>query len=205
MGTAVVYEVVGYVASALIVLSLTMRSLVRLRVINLVGAAVFTVYGLLIDAPPVWVVNGAIVVIDLWELRRMFASDPERLDVLEVDSTSGYLRRLLERHADDIGRFMPSFDGVRGGHRGWLVLRDDAVAAIVMARRTDGDEWRVDLDYALPAYRDHTSGRFVYDRAEIWRELGATSVLSDPGSDEHRRYLQRMGFEPAGELLRRPV
>ncbi len=205
MEASTFYEIIGYVASGLVVLSLTMRSLLRLRLINLVGAAVFTVYGVLIDAPPVWIVNGAIVVIDAWELRRMFASGPERLEVLEVDPGSAYVRRLLERHADDVARFVPTFDGPRDHHRAHLVLRDGVVAAIVLLRRTADNEWMVDLDYALPQYRDYTSGRFVYAKGEIWRALGAGTVVSAPGSDEHRRYLTRMGFRPDGDVLRRAV
>lgn len=205
MDTATIYELIGYTASALVVLSLTMRSLLRLRLINLVGAAVFTVYGLLIAAPPVWMVNGAIVLIDLWELRRMFAADPERLEVLEVDSGSAYVRRLLERHADDITRYVPGFEGPRDDHRAYLVLRDGVVAAVVLVGRTADGDWVVDLDYALPQYRDHTSGRFVYAKREIWDELGADSVVSAPGSEEHRRYLRRVGFEADGAVLRRAV
>lgn len=205
MDAATLYELVGYVGSALVVVSLTMRSLFRLRLINLVGAAIFTVYGLLISAPPVWVVNGAIVLIDIWELRRMFAADPERLEVLQVSPESAYLRRLLQRHTDDLERFVPDFEGPRADHNAYLVLRDGVVAAVVLVRCADNGEWTIDLDYALPQYRDHTSGRFVYAKGDIWDELGTDSVVSAPGSAEHRRYLQRMGFEPDGDMLRRAV
>jgi hypothetical protein len=48
-----------------------MRSIVKLRVINLLGAAIFTIYGLLIGAYPVAVVNFIIVLIDLYHLREI--------------------------------------------------------------------------------------------------------------------------------------
>ena len=48
-----------------------MSSILKLRVINLVGAALFTVYGLLIGAYPVAVMNLFIVLIDLYYLRDM--------------------------------------------------------------------------------------------------------------------------------------
>ena len=43
-------EAVGYVASALVVASLAMTSVVRLRTLSLVGSHVFVVYGLLIGS-----------------------------------------------------------------------------------------------------------------------------------------------------------
>ena len=56
---------VGYLASALVVISLTMTSVVRLRIISLLGSIAFVVYGLLIDSAPVVVTNAAIMVINV--------------------------------------------------------------------------------------------------------------------------------------------
>lgn len=201
MDTAFVYELIGYVASALIVLSLMMQSLLRLRVINLVGAAIFTVYGLLIDAPPVWLVNGAIVVIDIWYLRRMLTDQPDEPEVLEVAPDSRYLRRFVEARGDDIRRFVPTFDGVRDDHHAFFVLRDLVPAALVLARRDGDGDVAIDLDYALPAYRDFTSGRYVYGRSSIWESLDAERLVAPRGHPEHDRYLTKMGFQPEDDRL----
>ncbi len=48
MNIAQIFEIVGYVASILVAVSLLMRSILRLRVINLIGAITFVIYGLLI-------------------------------------------------------------------------------------------------------------------------------------------------------------
>jgi hypothetical protein len=71
MNPTLAYEIIGYIASALVAVSLMMSSILKLRVINLVGAALFTVYGLLIGAYPVAVMNLFIVLIDLYYLRDM--------------------------------------------------------------------------------------------------------------------------------------
>ena len=42
-------EWLGYAASALVLISLSMSSIARLRWFNLAGASCFTVYGVLID------------------------------------------------------------------------------------------------------------------------------------------------------------
>ena len=69
MNISITYEIIGYTASALVAISLMMSSIVKLRVINLIGAALFTLYGLLIGAYPVAVLNFTIVLIDLYYLR----------------------------------------------------------------------------------------------------------------------------------------
>ena len=58
-------ELVGYLASALVVLALTMTSVVRLRMVSLAGSITFFVYGTLIDAVPIMITNGAIAVINV--------------------------------------------------------------------------------------------------------------------------------------------
>jgi hypothetical protein len=67
-------ELVGYLASALVVLALTMTSVVRLRMVSLAGSITFFVYGTLIDSVPIMITNGSIAVINVWFLRKEFAS-----------------------------------------------------------------------------------------------------------------------------------
>ncbi len=50
-------ELIGYVASALVVTSLAMTSVVRLRTISLAGSVTFVVYGLLIGSVPIVITN----------------------------------------------------------------------------------------------------------------------------------------------------
>ncbi|NQV06152.1 YgjV family protein, partial [bacterium] len=57
MSAATAYEILGYAASALVVLSLAMRSILRLRIIGLVGSVAFMVYGILIGSYPVAITN----------------------------------------------------------------------------------------------------------------------------------------------------
>jgi len=64
-------EIIGYVGSVLIGLSLTMNNIKRLRWINLFGAGTFATYGALISAWPVLFLNGFIVLTDIWYLYRM--------------------------------------------------------------------------------------------------------------------------------------
>ena len=74
MDLSFAYEIIGYFASVLVAISLMMSSILKLRVINLLGAALFTLYGLLIGAYPVAVMNFFIVLIDLYYLRELIPS-----------------------------------------------------------------------------------------------------------------------------------
>ncbi|HZI33075.1 MAG TPA: YgjV family protein, partial [Candidatus Binatia bacterium] len=64
-------ELTGYTASALIVISMMMSSIVRLRAVNLLGASVFAMYGLLIHAYPVALLNSFTMLVNAFYLLRM--------------------------------------------------------------------------------------------------------------------------------------
>lgn len=67
----VVIDFVGFAASGCIVLSLTMRSMLPLRIIGLVGALTFVAYGVLLGAWPVVLTNVATSSIQIFHLRRL--------------------------------------------------------------------------------------------------------------------------------------
>ena len=55
-----ILQIIGYTGSVLVAVSLMMSNIVRLRWINLFGAGTFAIYGLLINAYPVFALNGFI-------------------------------------------------------------------------------------------------------------------------------------------------
>ena len=78
-----IYEITGYLASGIIALSMTMSSIVRFRWINLVGASTFAIYGILIGALPVALLNGFIVMVDIYYLLRIYGKK-ELFETIEI-------------------------------------------------------------------------------------------------------------------------
>jgi hypothetical protein len=198
--TVPVVELVGYLASALIVLSLLMASVWRLRIINLVGAVVFTVYGALIGSVPVMLTNGAIVLIDLYYLRRMLrdrAADAY-FEVVATPPGSPLLQRFVAFHAEDIARFQPDFTGIHADQLAWAVLRDGVQVGAVLATRS-GEVATIELDYVSPAHRDQRAGTRFYATDTLFAPHGITRLRTRAGVEAHRRYVTAMGFTPAGD------
>ena len=65
-------ELLGYVASAFIAISITMSSIVKLRIVNLIGAFLLGTYGVLIDSMPIVLLNYFIVLTNMYFLFRIF-------------------------------------------------------------------------------------------------------------------------------------
>ena len=61
-------EYVGYAASLMIAISLMMKDIVKLRVLNSIGCLFFVIYGITVGAYPVAIANIAIIVINFYNL-----------------------------------------------------------------------------------------------------------------------------------------
>jgi hypothetical protein len=199
METQLIYEIIGYGASVLVAASLTMRSILRLRIINLAGSITFTVYGILIGAIPVAAVNAFIVFVNLYYLYGM-RDRREYFKLLEVRPDSPYLAYFLSFYEEQIRRFVPGFAGPpREEHLVVFVLRDLVPAGLFIGELRQPDTLVVKLDFAIPQYRDSKIGRYLFvERAEEFRARGIRQIVSAPGNETHTRYLKRMGFEPTG-------
>jgi hypothetical protein len=202
MATSTIYEIIGYIASLLVAVSLMMSSILRLRIINLIGAIFFTAYGLLIHAYPVAAVNFFIVLIDSYYLYQMFSAK-EFFRLLEVRPDSEYLHFFLNFYAGDIRRSQPGFTyNASANPLIFFVLRNLVPAGLVIGELQASGNLHIRLDYAIPGYRDLKTGRFVYkDQAAVLRSRGIQQISADPGEAVHARYLRQMGFEPQASAV----
>lgn len=68
-------EWIGYAASAFIVISLMMTSIIKLRIINSIGCFLFVIYGMYVKAYPVVISNGLIILINMYNLYNLNRED----------------------------------------------------------------------------------------------------------------------------------
>ncbi|NOX84412.1 MAG: YgjV family protein [Chlorobi bacterium] len=186
---------IGYAASAIIALSMTMNSIVKFRWINLFGASTFAVYGLLIHAIPVALLNGFIVSVDIFYLIRIY-SKKELFEILEIRSDNRYLIRFLEFHKKDIQKFFPGFTYKPELNTiSFFILRNTNIAGIFLAHPENNDALVVGLDYVVPEYRDYKNGKFVYyNLKDEFLKSGYRKIISKGQSPKHARYLKKIGF-----------
>ena len=64
----ILFEIIGYIGTGLIILSMTMSSVRKLRVINISGSVFSAVYAILTAAYPVLVLNIFLIAVNLYKL-----------------------------------------------------------------------------------------------------------------------------------------
>lgn len=194
-------ELIGYLASALVVTSLAMTSVVRLRMISLAGSVTFTTYGFLIGSVPIIITNASIACLNVWFLSRELGGRRD-LGAVFVPADSPFLADFLANHARDIQVFQPEHDPTHVPDRAIVLTRDGLPAGVVLGDLHDGC-LDITLDYVLRAYRDSRLGDWLFgDGAGVLRAQGIERVTTPGGNETHRNYLTRIGFDYDGDIGR---
>ena len=198
-------QLIGYLGSALVGISMTMKSLLRLRLINVFGATTLLVYGLLIRAYPVAALNSLIVGIDIYYLLQMW-QQKDYFKLLEVRPDSAYLKSFVEFYRQGVTEYFPNYKfDPHPEDVAVFVLRNMVPAGALVVHQED-DQARVVLDFVIPGYRDFRAGRFLFEEsAEFFRQRGITCFTSEPGIARHEAYLKRMGFQARDGLYYRSI
>lgn len=66
-----IFEILGIVASALVLISFLMKNEKGIRKINIFGAFMFVIYGVCINAFSVWFLNGALCLVHMRRLYKL--------------------------------------------------------------------------------------------------------------------------------------
>jgi len=195
-----VLEAIGWIGSILVVVSLTQARVLRFRWMNLAGSVVATFYNLALGIWPFVAMNGAIAVINIYWLARIYRErhDDSVYRAIALDPEDPYLQHVLQVHARDIAQHRPDFAAramSRDGRRAtFLVAHGDEPVGVVAVRDEGDGVGLVELDWVKPKYRDFTPGEFVYGSSHVLTDAGFRRIEVDTHEALDREYLRKMGF-----------
>ena len=70
-------EIFGYIGTALVLLSFTMRDIKWLRIVNIAGSIISMTYAIIMNTMPVAVLNGSLILINGIQLARILRKERE--------------------------------------------------------------------------------------------------------------------------------
>ena len=197
MKPEVIIELVGYFASVMVLVSLLMSSVVKLRVINSIGSAVYVVYALIIGSYPTALLNLGLVIVNMYFLIKML-KNKKVYSVRRLEPSENGLAHFLAYYQEDIHQFLPEYDGRLDAEDRIYMVYSGADPAGVFIGRMDGKAIRVQLDYSVPQFRDCSVGKFLY--AQL-KEEGVSQLIAQASTDSHKRYLKKMRFQETNGTL----
>ncbi len=186
----------GYLASVVVDISLTMTNIRHLRWINLIGALTFTVYGYILDLYPILAVNAFIVVVNIYYIVRLTLTK-EHFHLIPISwDTSIFLPRFIEFYLADIRKHFPEVDiEALRKYRPIFISRDVVPVGLFIYERLEYGIIQIHLDYEIPRYRDYESARYFFrEFRKMMQEKEFHTYITYCQTPVHQRYLRRMKF-----------
>jgi hypothetical protein len=192
-------EAIGYAGSALVILSLMQKSILRLRTIGVVASSTFLIYSITIEAYPIAVVNVVAAAIHLYYLRLLVRKKNEVFTILRMRPESRYLEYFLEFYKDEIAnRIQPDFKYEPTPNTlAVFLLRDMVPAGLVVAKVHRDSSFEVLLDFVIPQYRDFKLADWLYSpESGIFAEANCRCAWTRVTTDDQEEYFTKVGFKP---------
>jgi len=191
MDTALMIELFGYLGSLLVVVSMLMSSVVKLRVINVAGSVISGTYALIIGSYPLVIMNACLIAINLYNLFKLLKTEQE-YDLVEGKPEDSFLAYFLEHYKEDIKIYFPGFRAEDfTGSAVYIVCCNADPAGVLLGTDNGSGEIDIMLDYSIPLYRDCSVGRYLY--SELGKK-GVHKLTFTGASKKHIPYLKKMGY-----------
>lgn len=196
MDTAVLIELFGYLGSTLVVVSMLMSSVVKLRVINMVGSVISGTYALIIGSFPLALMNICLIIINAYNLFRLLKTEQE-YDLVEGKPEEAFLGYFLEHYKEDIRIYFPDFRAEEfHGNAVYIVCCKADPAGVLLGTNDGKGQIDIVLDYSIPLYRDCSVGKYLY--SELGKK-GVRRLTFTNASEKHELYLKKMGYVKADD------
>ncbi|RDU23709.1 YgjV family protein [Anaerosacchariphilus polymeriproducens] len=191
-----IIEIIGYIGSILVVVSMLMSSVVKLRIVNTVGSGIFAIYALIIQSYPTALMNFCLVAINVYNLSKLLKKTDKHYQLVNSSSNDSLLQHYLDYYKEDIKSYFPQFNKNSDAcDVAYIVCCDATPAGLFLGKKAKDGSIEVKMDYAIPTYRDCSVGTYLYRKLS---QAGIEKLTYTGFCSEHVSYLNKMGFETRG-------
>ncbi len=183
----------GYLASLVVLISLTMSSIIKLRVINFIGCLLFASFAYFIDSVPTIFMNLSIACINIYYLYQIYRTK-EEFKIVSASTNSEYFQHFVEFNRQEIEK-QTDLGRLKAADTSFYMLRDNNIAGVLVGSKEADGTFNIILDYVTPRYRDFKLGTYYYkSHPEILKEKGISALRTTANDQDHCLYLNKMGF-----------
>lgn len=192
-------ELLGYLGTAIVLISMMMTSVVKLRIFNIAGSVINVIYASLSNAWPVVFLNAGLILINAYGLLRLHRMDVS-FYLVNTRADNPCLQYYLDLYAEDIQQFFPSYQFSKDLQQQVYIVYNNTEAVGLMIGKQAGETLHIALDYTMPKYRNCSVAKYLF--AQL-KKSGLVYATTEAGSDCHNRYLVQMGFVKEDNLYKK--
>ena len=97
MSPEVALEIFGYIGTALVLTSFIMKDIKWLRVVNISGSVISCIYAILMNTPPVAVLNGSLILINGIQLSRILREERNKKEAVNNENPTAYNEEEIQK------------------------------------------------------------------------------------------------------------
>ena len=187
------WEFFGYLASALVIFSLTRTNVKQLWRMNAIGDIATIIYALPKNAIPVVLMNLGALIIDIIQLVRL-RRVPTAFNLVTATKGSGYYTWYTQKHENDIKAFDPD-ERYKEAEKTFFYVRNDEVAGLLAYNVLDNGTVEIVLDYVTQKFRDVRIGSYFFgSECPQFSPKGINTLITSTQNPAHEGYLRKIGF-----------
>ena len=106
------------------------------------------------------------------------------------------LKKFLGFYKNDIEKFFPDFNPLKiEEDKSFFILRNLIPVGLFAYKELSPTEILIELDYAIPDYRDLKNARFIYfAQSNHFKKKGYKILKAESTVKAHQKYLTKIGF-----------
>lgn len=199
MNTSLMIDILGYIASILILLSFMMSNPVKLRIIAFIGAASFSVYGFLIHSYPTAIMNAGVTLVNIYYLIKIFNSS-DTYCVCKANVNDDLLKNFLNLNLSKIKNIYKNFDiNSNQFDLAYIIMCNSDICGMLLGNK---NETSVDNAVLFTTIKQKNNNLYK----ELYKKLALDGYckiivnLKDI-NDKCKNYLSKINFKELNENL----
>ena len=195
-------EIFGYIGTALVIVSMMMTSVLKLRIINMCGGLISLIYAVCVNTWPVVVLNACLITINFVQTVRALRGRDE-VTLVKVGENDPTARHLLGIWQKDFEKQYPdcNLQEKQWGEIHILYVEQQAIGFFVGER--NGELLSINMGYLIPSCRTATMSERIF--AALHAEGIRTLTSCEFYNKNVYRYLHRVGFDVRDGLLTKQI
>ena len=190
-------EYIGYLGSLLVAVSLLMSNVYKLRIINLIGAVIFVIYGYIIGANAVWAVNLFVAFVDAYYIIQL-KTKTELFRFVQMKYNE-MVKDFIDFHYKDIISYFPDFENRKREEINYYLIVRNFVVVGVFGYTSYPDFFKIEIDYIARDWRDLQNAINFFKHISRAPDFRGKKFLIETTNETHISYLKKIGFKPSSE------
>lgn len=191
-------EIFGIASSLVILISLSMTSIIKLRWINMLGCFLFAFYGYMIGSGSTIFLNIGIALINIYFLKKLYAIK-ENFELILADKNSEYFKHFIKQNSEDLSKFFEE-KNIEKSDTVYYMIRNNYTVGVIGWTREEDSVLEIQIDYVTEKFRDMKFGNYLYnENLKFFKELGYSKIIQKTEVPAHEVYVKKLGFKKLSE------